>query len=165
MQATTRSFPSFPLPVSLFARDTLALAAKALEAAWTLLGHHRETFVMSPELVRLKLAQGIVIAVATGTRDLQRLVKAALLHLEDATLQCLPPLEALPGEPNTKWKNAARLRYRAQELRGVAEILSDPETQQLVAGIALEYDRLARSAERVEEGLKTLRTASTVQVH
>lgn len=154
---------TFPLPVSLFSRETMDLCTRALDEAWTMLGSERERFVMSPEIVRLTLAQGIALSVTTGVREHRRLVKAALEHLDMTTERCLPPLEPLQAETTRRWKDPARFRYRASELWAVADGLSSAEAREATIGVAREYERMARSAERIEASLKKLNGLAPLQ--
>src|SRR5262245_39402148 len=87
----------FPLPVSLFSRDLVQTFSTALEEAWLLLGDERNKLILSPEIARLGMATGIVIAATIGVRDPRRLAKAALDHLEQMTARCLPPLHPIDG--------------------------------------------------------------------
>lgn len=76
MQAPT------PLPVALVGDELIALGAAALEESWTILGPIRDRLPLPPHHVRATLASAIVVAVALGTRERDRLTIAALEHLE-----------------------------------------------------------------------------------
>jgi hypothetical protein len=43
--------------------------------------------------------------------------------------------------------NARHLRERAEEVRGVAEVLHDPDAKRMMLGIAETYEKLAQRAE------------------
>jgi hypothetical protein len=76
MQAPT------PVPVALVGDELIALGAAALEESWTILGPIRDRLLLPPHDVRATLASAIVVAVALGARDRDRLTIAALEHLE-----------------------------------------------------------------------------------
>jgi hypothetical protein len=142
--------------VSLFSRDTVRGCSIALEEAWSMVGRVNGDLVVSDEIARLTLAQGIVIAVTTGIRDHRRLTNAALSHLEQLTSRCLPRLEPVPSEPKATWQAPQRYRERAEELRSVAEQTVSDEARGYLVAISADYDRMAHSAERIEACRKTL---------
>lgn len=146
----------FPLPVSLFGRDLVQVCSKALEEAWALLDGERDTLIMSPEIVRITLAAGIVVAATTGVRDQRRLLKAALEYLDQSVARCLPQLEPAPTETVSKWKAPERFHLRAEKLRSARDRIDDPSDKDIIGAVAAEYERMARSAERIEASRKAI---------
>jgi hypothetical protein len=139
----------FPLPVTIFSRDLARNCAAALESAWTALAAQRDAMMASSELVRLKLAEGIVIAVSLGARDPKRLADYALRHLDREASQNLLRLAPLPDEPPRPHQHPDRYRFRAEELRVVTEGTKTPLCREVLAAISADYERMAKSAESI----------------
>lgn len=139
---------AFPLPVSMFSRDLLQVCSAALNDAWEFLGPQREKLNLTPDIVRISLAHGIVLAVTIGVRDRQRLAQAALGYLERDTQRSLPTLEPINGE-EAEALDAKRFRYRAEEVRAALNEIKTPACRDALSAVAEDYDRMAQSAERI----------------
>ena len=146
----------FPLPVSLFSRDLVQTCSNALEEAWLLLGKDREQLILSPEVARLAMASGIVIAATIGVRDPRRLAKAALDYLDQAAARCIPTLQPIDGEDRAVLRQPESYRQRAEELRSIADTQSSSEAKRYLEAVAVDYERMATSVERIHSSRQVL---------
>jgi hypothetical protein len=154
---------SFPIPVSLFSRDTVRTCSAALEQAWEHLACDPEPMILSSDAVRNILATGIVIAVTLGVRDKTRLARAALQHFEQHMARLLPPLEPVEQDGVHPPRSAGHYRFRAEELRTAIEEIQTPACRGVLTAIVVDYERLARSAERIEISRKALNGSQSQQ--
>lgn len=117
--------------------------------------------ILPSEATRFALANGIFIAATLGIATRKDLVKAALDHFAQVTSWSMPLPEPLKKENGQTARTPECYRMRAEELRAAIGEVKCPDRRDALTAISIDYERMARAAERIEASLKAIAAART----